>query len=460
MARPFQRKRYTSEDANTWERTFGKILTPFEKFVESSTGSGILLIVLTVVAMVIANSPWNDTYQHFIHEHLVVSFGEWKIDLSLHHWVNDALMAIFFYLVGLEIKHEMMVGELSSVKKAALPIMAAIGGMIVPALIYFLINRGGDGGAGWGIPMATDIAFAMAILILLGKRIPQSLMTILVALAIVDDLGAVLVIALFYTDTLAFTPLVGAFVCFAVLMGLNLAGVQQVWPYGCIAVVMWVCMLFSGIHATIAGVLCALATPARSIYNPAEFSRDARKLLDRFDVYRDNDKDKDFLSSERLNGILHTLSTGINKAQTPLQHLEHSLKNPVYFVIIPLFVLFNAAVPVDVSQLDVLFRSPVVYGVVAGLLVGKFVGVLGAIFLCDKLGIASLPDGVNYRHITGIAMLAGIGFTMSIFIAELAFSGHTAHLTEAKIAILAASLLAGVLGYVWLFINGRGEAHE
>lgn len=458
MGKPFQRKPYTSDDANTWERTFGKILTPFEKFVESSTGSGILLIALTIVAMVIANSPWNEMYQHFIHKHLIVSFGEWQIDLSLHHWVNDALMAIFFYLVGLEIKHEMMVGELSSVRKAALPIMAAFGGMVVPALIYATINHGTDSTAGWGIPMATDIAFAMAILILLGKRIPHALMTILVALAIVDDLGAVLVIAIFYTDNLALAPLFWALCCFAALMMLNLAGVRQIWPYVAIAMVMWISMLFSGVHATIAGVLGALATPARSVYNPAEFGRDARKLLDRFDVYRNNDKE--FLSSERLNGILHTLSTGINKAQTPLQRLEHGLKNPVYFAIIPLFVLFNAAVPVDMSQLDVMLQSPVVHGVVAGLVIGKFVGVFGAVYLCVKLGMAALPDGVNYRHIAGISMLAGIGFTMSIFISELAFRGNTLHLTEAKIAILTASLIAGIAGYVWLFINGKGQAHE
>lgn len=212
-------------------------------------------------------------------------------------------------------------------------------------------------------------------------------------------------------------------------------------------------MLFSGIHATIAGVLGALVTPARSLYNPAEFSRDARKLLDRFDVYRDDDKD--FLSSERLNGILHTFSIGIDKAQTPLQRLEHGLKYPVYFVIIPLFVLFNAAVPVDMGQLDVLLQSPVVLGVAFGLLAGKFVGVFGAIYLCEKFNIASLPEGVNYRHVAGISLLAGIGFTMSMFIAELAFKGHAAHLTEAKIAILAASLVAGVVGYVWLYLNGK-----
>lgn len=458
MSKPFQRKHYTSDDANTWERTFGKILTPFEKFVESSSGSGVLLLVLTVVAMIIANSPWNSAYQHFIHEHLVVSFSEWRIDLSLHHWVNDALMAIFFFLVGLEIKHEMMAGELSSVRKAALPIMAAIGGMLVPASLYAAINLGGEGMPGWGIPMATDIAFAMAILILLGKRIPQSLMTILVALAIVDDLGAVLVIAVFYTENLALPPLLGALCCFAVLMALNLAGVRQIWPYAVVALVMWICMLFSGVHATIAGVLGALATPARSIYNPAEFGRDARKLLDRFDVYRTNEKE--FLSSERLNGILHTLSTGISKAQTPLQRLEHGLKNPVYFVIIPLFVLFNAAVPVDMGQVSALADSPIVLGVATGLIVGKFVGVFGAVFLCVKLGMASLPTGVNYRHIAGIALLAGIGFTMSMFISELAFSGRPQYLTEAKISILIASLVAGVIGYLWLFINGRGEADE
>lgn len=453
MAKPFQRKRYTSDDANSWERTFGKILTPFEKFVESSSGSGVLLLVLTVVAMTVANSPWNAHYQHFIHTHFVVSFGEYRIDMSLHHWINDALMAVFFYLVGLEIKHEMMVGELSSVKKAALPIMAAIGGMVMPAMIYAAINWQGDGAAGWGIPMATDIAFAMAILILLGKRIPHSLMTILVALAIVDDLGAVLVIALFYTDQLAIMPLFGALQCFVLLMVLNMSGVRQIWPYALIAVAMWVCMLFSGVHATIAGVLGALATPARSVYNPAEFARDARKLLDRFDVYRNDDKD--FLSSERLNGILHTLSAGISKAQTPLQRLEHGLKHPVYFVIIPLFVLFNAAVPVDVGQMEAMLRSPVVLGVAAGLLFGKFIGVFGAIYLCERFNIASLPEGVNYRHVAGIALLAGIGFTMSVFISELAFGNHAAHLTEAKIAILCASLVAGVAGYVWLYINGK-----
>lgn len=454
MLKRFTRKPYTASDANSWERAFGRLMTPFESFVSSSTGSGILLIVLTLIALALANSPLAEWYEHTVHTHFAVHVGEsFHIDMTLHHWINDALMAVFFFLVGLEIKHEVMVGELSSFRQAILPIMAALGGMIMPAALYFLVNRGGTGQAGWGIPMATDIAFAMAILLLLGKRVPPALMTILAALAIADDLGAVLVIAVFYTESIAYAPLMAAAGCFAFMLMLNAVGVRSIWPYASLGVVMWGFMLFSGIHATLAGVMAAFAIPANSLYRPDEFSREARKLLDKFDIFRE--KGGSFMSSEQLSGVLHTLEVGIEKAQTPLQRLEHVLHKPVYFLIIPLFVLFNAGVHIDFAAVSALLHSSVVLGVVLGLIAGKFIGIVAAVWLCTVTGLASLPSGVRFRHIIGIGFLAGIGFTMSIFIAELAFAFAPEYLTEAKIAVLAASMLAGGLGYLWLRLTAQ-----
>ncbi|MBV7435021.1 Na+/H+ antiporter NhaA [Cardiobacteriaceae bacterium TAE3-ERU3] len=453
MAKPFQRKKYRSEDANSWERTFGRLMTPFESFVQSSSGSGLLLIACTTLALIVANSPLFGPYQHLLHEKLTLTFGTHEVSLTLHHWVNDGLMAVFFFLVGLEIKHEMMVGELSSFRQALLPIAAAMGGMVVPALIYVLLNLGGEGINGWGVPMATDIAFAIAVLVLLGNRVPAALMTILVALAIVDDLGAVLVIALFYTDSLDWSMLIAALGCFVFMMVMNRSGIRQAWTYGFIAVIMWFFMLFSGVHATIAGVLAALAIPVNSVYNPDEFSRDARKLLDKFDVYRQ--RERAFVSADNLNSVLHTLSVGIHKAETPLQRLEHGLQHIVYFLIIPLFAFFNAGVPIAVDEIGDVFQNGVPLGIICGLMMGKTLGVSLAITLCAKSGVAKLPEGMNYRHVVGIGMLAGIGFTMSIFIAELAFSGQSDVLNEAKIAILFASMAMGVLGYIWLrFVAG------
>ena len=309
--------------------------------------------------------------------------------------------------------------------------------------------------------MATDIAFAIAVLILLGNRIPSGLVTILVALAIVDDLGAVVVIALFYTETIQLLPLLAALGCFALQLALNRFGVRKPWPYVLIAMVMWALMLFSGVHATIAGVLGALATPVRSLYNPEEFSREARKLLDRFDIYRR--REHDFLESERLAGVLHTLQRGINQAQTPLQRLGHGLHDPVYFLIIPLFAFFNAGVTINAASIGALVSHPVSLGVALGLIIGKFIGVFTSIWLSVHLGIARLPVGVNFRHICGMGLLAGIGFTMSIFISELAFKGEELLLNNAKIAILVASVIASLAGYAWLRVgsnNGNGDNHS
>ena len=454
----FQRSAHSSEDANSWERLFGKLMTPVEAFTRNTSASGILLIVCTLAALLIANSPWGEAYQHLLHTPLAVSFAGHTLEMPLHHWVNDGLMTLFFFLVGLEIKHEIMVGELSSPSQAALPIIAAFGGMVAPALVYSAINWGGPGMQGWGIPMATDIAFAIAVLILLGKRAPPGLVTILVALAIVDDLGAVVVIALFYTAEIHVAPLLAAFACFVLQLAMNRFGIRKLWPFLLVAIVMWVLMMYSGVHATIAGVLGALATPVRRLYNPEEFSREARKLLDKFDIYRL--REHDFLESEKLVGVLHTLHNGINQAQAPLQRFEHALHDPVYFVIIPLFAFFNAGVTVNASSLANLVSHPVSLGVVAGLVIGKFIGVFSAVWLSVRLGIGRLPQGVNFRHICGMGLLAGIGFTMSIFISELAFKGEDLLLNNAKIAILVASIIASLAGYAWLRLCSNGDNHS
>lgn len=455
MARPFQRKKYTASDANSWERTFGVLMTPFEAFARLNSSSGILLIFCTILALILANSPLLLSYEHLLHTPIGFSIGSYEISLSLHHWINDGLMAIFFYLVGLEIKHEIMVGELSSLKQAMLPIIGAIGGMVVPALIYAAINIGGEGLPGWGVPMATDIAFAITILVLLGNRVPASMMTILAALAIVDDLGAVVVIALFYTAQLHWGLLGLAGLCFVVMLVMNRMGIRQTWPYMILAVIMWFLMYFSGVHATIAGVLGAFATPANSVYQPKEFSRDARKLLDRFDMYRN--REQDFLRSEKLTGVLNTLHMGINQAQTPLQRLEHTIQKPVYFLIIPIFALANAGVPLALGNVGAMFEHPVTIGVMFGLIVGKLVGVAGAILLAHFSGLAKLPQDMSVPHVLGMGLLAGIGFTMSIFIAELAFREMPDLLLHAKTAILFASIIAGLAGYFFLFFISKSK---
>ena len=453
MVRPFERKKYTARDANSWEKTFGVLMTPFEAFAKNSSSSGIVLICCTVVALVLANSPFSEAYQRVLHTPLAISLGTSTLVLSLHHWINDGLMAVFFYLVGLEIKREMIVGELSSIRQALLPIVAAVGGMVAPALLYVLVNRGGAGMPGWGIPMATDIAFAIAALMLLGTRVPASMMTILTALAIVDDLGAVIVIAVFYTADLDWYALFRAFTCFAVMFAMNRMGIRWAWPFVLVAIVAWFFMHFSGVHATIAGVLGAFATPVNSVYRPAEFSRDARKLLDKFDVFRS--REKEFLASEHLTGVLHTLHMGIDKARTLLQRFEHGLQKPVYFLIVPVFALANAGVPLNAQDLADVLDHPVTIGVALGLIVGKFVGISAAIFICHGLGVAKLPADLQKKHVLGMAMLAGIGFTMSIFISELAFRGQEELLRHAKTAVLFASLIAGIVGFSFLFFTAK-----
>jgi len=439
-----------------WEKKFDRVISPFEEFIHRESTSGLLLMACTVLALVLANSVLASAYHHFFDMHISIGIGERRLDMSLHHWINDGLMALFFFVVGLEIKREILVGELASPRQAALPIIAAVGGMIVPALIYVAINRDSAAVMGWGIPMATDIAFAVGVLVMLGNRIPRSLITFLVALAIVDDLGGVAVIALFYTDEIVHSALAAAAGLLAVLILFNRIGVRAPLPYFLTGLAMWLAMLESGIHATLAGIFTALTIPAWPKYDPARFSRHVKKLMQRFDAsLRQND---DPLQGEEQSSVVQTLETGIRMVETPLRRLERSMHMPVAFIVIPFFALANAGIPIPLASLTDVLTHPVTAGVIIALVLGKFIGIAGVSWLALKAGIGILPTGVHFRHIAGVGLLGGIGFTMSIFIAELGFRASPEYLLMAKTGILLASALSGVCGSVWLLTTARRPA--
>ncbi|VAW67922.1 Na+/H+ antiporter NhaA type [hydrothermal vent metagenome] len=433
-----------------WEKSFDKILTPFEEFIHRQTTSGLLLMTMAIIALFLANSALAEAYLHFIHTPIKLEVGNWSLGMSLGHWVNDALMALFFFVVGLELKRELLVGELAKIRNASLPIAAAVGGMVMPALIYFAINPSGDAAMGWGVPMATDIAFAIGALALLSSRVPKALITFLVALAIVDDLGAVLVIAVFYTETISLTPLSIAGGLFALLIAFNLAGIRKTLPYFIVAVVLWYALYKSGVHATLAGILGALSIPATPKYNPERFSESVKDLMQRFD--NSHQPNKSIMTNDALRSVVRTLENGVHSVQAPLQRLEHDWHMPVAYLIIPIFALVNAGIPLEMSSLGETLSHPVMLGVSLGLVLGKFIGITGACWLVLKLGVAELPKDTRFTQIAGVSLLAGIGFTMSIFVAQLGFANNEELLLMAKTGILFASLLAGISGYIWLYL--------
>ncbi len=433
-----------------WEKSFEKILSPFEEFIHRQTTSGLLLMGTAVLALVLANGPLAETYLHILHTPLLVGAGSWSIEMSLHHWINDALMALFFFVVGLELKREILVGELAKLRNAILPIAAAVGGMVVPALIYFTINPEGDAARGWGIPMATDIAFAIGALALLASRVPKALITFLVALAIVDDLGAVLVIALFYTETIAIAPLVVAGGLFMLLIAINMFGIRKTLPYFIVALGLWYALLLSGIHPTLAGILGAMSVPAMPKYDPERFSIHVKKLMKRFD--NSYQAGENIMTNSELSSVVHKLEHSVDSVGVPLKRLEDAWHIPVAYLIIPIFALANAGIPMSFGSLGESLTHPVLLGVSFGLILGKFIGITGASWLVLKLGIAELPKDTRFTQIAGVSLLAGIGFTMSIFVAQLGFSHNEELLLMAKTGILSASLLAGVAGYIWLYL--------
>jgi NhaA family Na+:H+ antiporter len=419
-----------------------RVLRPFQRFFETEAASGIVLLACTVAALAWANSPWAHGYHHLWETPLTVGAPGAGLTLPLHEWVNDGLMAVFFFLVGLEIKREVLVGELASRRSAALPVAAALGGMLVPAALYALVNRGGPGAAGWGVPMATDIAFALGILALLGDRVPAGLRIFLAALAIADDLGAVLVIALFYTAALDWGALAGAAAMLAVLVALNRAGVRRPVAYVVVGVGLWLFVLASGIHATIAGVLLALTIPARTRISEPEFIARAEASLAEFRAA--DEPGHTVLTNRGHQEALQAMEIACADAQAPLQRMEHALHRVVAFGIMPVFALANAGVALGDGAAAAV-RSPVTLGVVLGLVVGKPVGITLASVLAVRSRLADLPTGVTWRHIVGAGWLGGIGFTMSLFVAGLAFRDRVV-LDTAKLGVLGASVAAGLVG--------------
>jgi NhaA family Na+:H+ antiporter len=420
-----------------------RLLAPFREFSAREASGGVLLMGAALIALVWANSPFGDSYDALWKTTLTIGAGEVALSKSLHLWINDGLMAIFFLVVGLEIKREVLVGELASARRAILPIAAAVGGAALPALL-FLIIAGGDPEAarGWGVPMATDIAFALGVLALLGSRVPVGLRIFLTALAIVDDLLAVLVIAIFYTSDLTLPALGAAAVILGALVVANRLGVRRPIVYALLGIALWVAVLQSGIHATVAGVLLAMTIPARTRIDPADFLERARGFI--ADFGRELGADPD----EEHHAALWELEDLTESAQAPMLRMEHALHPWVAFAIVPLFALANAGVPIA-GDLVSTATQPVVLGILIGLVVGKQVGITLAAWLVVRAGLATLPDGVRWRHIYGAAWVGGIGFTMSLFVADLAF-GDAPSLALAKIGILAASIVAGLGGYLVL----------
>jgi NhaA family Na+:H+ antiporter len=436
-----------------WERAFSRVLTPFEEFIHRQTTSGLLLMGSAIIALILANGAFAEAYRHLIHTPISLNVGSWVMNMSMHHWVNDGLMALFFFVVGLELKREIMVGELSDLRQAALPIIAAVGGMVVPALIYLAFNHDSQAALGWGVPMATDIAFAVGVLVLLASRVPKALITFLVALAIADDLGAVLVIALFYTQELALNWLMVSAALVIILMSFNYAGIRKAMPYFIIAVLLWYALLQSGVHATLAGVIGAFTVPARSKYDPNLFADLINEQIDRFIANRR--QDDSLMMNEKLYAIVQNLEVSVQGVQTPLQRLEHIWHLPVAFIVIPIFAIFNAGIPLQLGTLSETFAHPVTLGVTLGLVFGKFIGITGACWIALRLGIGQLPSGTRFSQIAAVSVLAGIGFTMSIFIAELGFANQPEYLLMAKTGVLTASLVAGLVGFTWLWWLGR-----
>ena len=433
-----------------WEKAFARIITPFEEFIQKQTTSGIILLVTSIVAIVMANGPLYPIYEHLIHIPVSIGVGEWVIQRPFSHWVNEGLMALFFLLVGLEIKRETIVGELSDIKKAALPMIAAVGGMLIPALIYRLVNSDPALMRGWGIPMATDIAFCISALVFLGRRVPKHLMVFLVALAIVDDLGAVLVIALFYTGQLSFSALGWSALMLLILVALNLGGVRKSLPYAFGGTFLWFFLLQSGVHATVAGVLVALCVPARPRCEPSRFSKSIKDLLWRFDNL--TRPGMTTLSNVRQFSILRDMKDRVCHAEAPMRRVESVLQLPVALLVIPIFALTNAGIHISGGLLSHTFTHTVAIGVFLGLVLGKFLGITIFSWGAVKLGLATLPVGMGFRHVAGVGLLGGIGFTMSIFISDLSFSGSPERLIVAKTAIFLASLTAGTLGVLWLLL--------
>jgi len=446
-----------------------------KRFLHHDMVSSGLLLCASFFALILVNVGYEVWAHDFWEQEFGFTLGGDGFSQSLHHWVNDGLMALFFFFVGLEIKRELLAGELATWRRAVLPAAAAIGGMVVPALIYTAFNFRGEGTDGWGIAMATDIAFAAGCIAMLRKWVSPALIVFLVALAIVDDLGAVIVIAIFYTERIAVEPLLigAALIVISALLGW--LGVRATLPYVLIGIVLWLAFLESGVHATIAGVLLAFTIPAKARYETHNFSGRIQRLVDRFSHAeklwpRETKAIKDVMVNARQQAILRHMAKEIHHVEAPLQRIEHNLAPFAILIIMPIFAFANAGVHLDLANLSDIVREPITLGIIFGLAVGKPLGIVLFSWLAVRAGLAALPKGVSWPQLTGVGLLAGIGFTMSLFINELAFMGddpiHAEELiAQGKIGIFIASGLAFIGGLGLLKITCRqvqettGEEH-
>ncbi|MGE0688051.1 MAG: Na+/H+ antiporter NhaA [Dehalococcoidia bacterium] len=425
-----------------------RVLRAAQAFINLEASSGIFLLVAAIGALIWANSPWDQSYFDLLHTEIVIDLRIFSVDEDLQHIVNDGLMTLFFFLMGLEIKREMAHGELSSVRRAALPAAAAFGGMLVPALIYVALNAGSDAANGWGIPMATDIAFALGVLSLLGNRIPFTAKVFLLALAIADDIGAILVIAVFYTAQVDFTALLAAGAILGGILLMIRTGVRSTELYLAAGVCLWAATFESGVHATLAGVALGLLTPAKPLYDPSTFATEARGLIGTFEATRDAQEQQMVLAE------VEDLSRG---SEAPLERLERALHPWVSYLIVPLFALMNAGVSVSGGVASDALSSPVSQGVALGLLLGKPLGIFSFTWLAVRAGIGELPRGVSWSEIFGIGLLGGIGFTVSLLVTSLALPDDQFG-AEARLGVLGASVVAGIVGYTFLLLASRKRA--
>jgi len=440
--------------AFTRELITDQIFKPAEMFFRKEASSGILLLIAALVALAWANTHELFDYHAFWHTKIAVIFGDSQLNKTLLHWINDGLMALFFFTIGLEIKREVLVGELSSAKKALLPAIAALGGMVIPGLVYFLFNSGLPTMRGWGIPMATDIAFALGAVAIFGSRLPVGLRIFLAAFAIADDLGAVFIIALFYTENISWAYLL---ICGLLTSGLAIANylwIRSTVVYAVLGLLIWFFVLGSGVHPTVAGIIVSLFIPARGRYDTDRFVQNAKAILNEFEECEEQSCGYSILLNETHMDAVHMMEMACHDVETPLQRLEHALHPWVAFLILPLFALSNSGISFHAADISAAISHPASLGVFFGLVLGKPFGIGLFSYIAVKTGIAALPQGVRWIHIIGGAILGGIGFTMSLFILDLSFSSPSI-LGYAKMAILFGSFFSALAGILFLGLFGR-----
>ena len=452
MRKPTHRSEKTLQ--SFLESRVEKFFTPLENFIYKQTTAALFLLMATIVALVLANSPWHSLTQAITHFEAGLVFHDWQFLLPLKEWVSSGLMALFFFLIGLELKRETLAGRLRNPQQISLIILAALGGMVLPALIYWSFNHGSPGAHGWAIPMATDTAFAIGVLALLAKKVSYGVSIFLTAMAIFDDIGAIAVISVFYAHDIQINFLIWSGITLVLLMAVNTSGVRSGWVYVILGVTLWVFVFHSGIHATLAGLLLAITIPARTRLGQTRFLEEMRGLLSIFEKQQGERHikglDARILGAEHQHHLTTDIEDTIRDSSTPLQRWETFMIYPIGIIVLPLFALFNAGVSLSMTEMATAIQSPVTQGIVTGLVIGKPLGVCMLVYAGLKMQIGQLPEGMRFSEVIGAGMLAGIGFTMSLFVTALSFE-HAPHLVDdAKIGILTASLISALATSIWI----------